>query len=818
MRLRGWLACALLCACSSKSAELTQVMVVVDAQEQVRAQAEDVDIEVRSGEGDLDKWQVRLRQSITPGSGVDWPLEIALVPRSGDADRVYLVIATARNADGEAIAEVRAISGYRKGRTLTLLLLFEDSCLGKVDLCSEAQTCRSGDCVDAQVDVARLPKYERDGKGNPVVRPFWDAGSDSGSADSGPMTVSDSGQDAAADGGDAGQDSGPPPAGCSDDDDCDDGDPCNGAESCEDGMCAAGSPVECEQPDDPCQASECVNDDGEPRCELRARAEDETCAPGDESDEPSESCARDYVCKSGACEPQTVEECTAPSQCEELGGCDPEHGCIYVPKGADERCDDGDPCTENDVCSGSDGTCAGTRKDCDDGVGCTADRCSNGECSHTPDNGACSKPCQTGTCDVEMDCQYTAHVNFTSCDDGRGATTPDFCYQGACVGAARGKPTASCAVGGCGCSGFSGARDLAYVGGGYVGLIMANQVAAGFMCTGGEVGIVYDVKPEALTAYTIDSFGGGIWQGVWDIEGNYVVADSEVGILDTNARSVDWFNNYIGTAIDNTAPLNSMRGSTFHREGNLIGGSNHLWFWGDDPTTATTGRLVRCSWSNCLIDPCGDPTPSCVVEGSLGATTYAGVVAYSQFSVVSSSYGGVMAAVNFDSGTPIRRIYSDGTGKDYTPTSVERDDNSGSWAGMQRIGAGVTLAYGSGTTNLVVCDDSDMNGDPVCSAVTGLPNQSARAYFDAEQAPDGSVLMLATNCLSICTGSTAYLVVLPPNADPKVGANWKEFVLGSWSGLGGGTGQFASEVAAGGNTIMVLGSEDNVPYLWSFQP
>jgi hypothetical protein len=52
------------------------------------------------------------------------------------------------------------------------------------------------------------------------------------------------------------------------------------------------------------------------------------------------------------------------------------------------RCDDGDPCTEDDMC---DGGCRGTPKDCDDGDPCTHDRCFGGACVNEP-------WCADGTC------------------------------------------------------------------------------------------------------------------------------------------------------------------------------------------------------------------------------------------------------------------------------------------------------------------------------------------------------------------------------------------------------------------------------------
>ena len=304
---------------------------------------------------------MRLRQSITSGGdAIEWPLEVALAPRGGDADRVYLAVATARDEGGEALAEVRAISGYQKGKTVSLLLLFEDSCLRTVGLCSPEQTCRSGGCVDAHVDVARLPVYERDPNGEPILTPHWstDAGARPDAA------TDDAGADAG-DGGPGTPDAAPPPQ-CTRAPDCDDGDPCNGAESCTAGRCGGAEPFACPQLEEACRVNVCVNDDGEARCEAQSAHEGESCRDADDTSEPSASCARDYACREGECVAVAVDDCEADGPCEQLGGCDPDDGCVIAPKAAGDECDDGDACTVDDQCNGDDFTCAGAALDCTD--------------------------------------------------------------------------------------------------------------------------------------------------------------------------------------------------------------------------------------------------------------------------------------------------------------------------------------------------------------------------------------------------------------------------------------------------------------------
>jgi hypothetical protein len=77
-----------------------------------------------------------------------------------------------------------------------------------------------------------------------------------------------------------------------------------------------------------------------------------------------------------------------------------------------EPCDDGDDCTENDICAG--GLCtAGAPIDCDDNITCTVDDCTDGVCSNTPDDGACddSNPNTTDTCDPENGHPVTGCLN-----------------------------------------------------------------------------------------------------------------------------------------------------------------------------------------------------------------------------------------------------------------------------------------------------------------------------------------------------------------------------------------------------------------------
>eukprot|EP01084_Bolivina_argentea_P059207 108079_1 len=91
-------------------------------------------------------------------------------------------------------------------------------------------------------------------------------------------------------------------------------------------------------------------------------------------------------------------DCSNANPCID-GSCDPANGkCIN--KNNNNDCDDGNPCTENDICSN--GLCGGIDVDCNDNNPCTDD-----ECDPT-----------TGNC-------ITANNDNNACDDGDACTTDD---------------------------------------------------------------------------------------------------------------------------------------------------------------------------------------------------------------------------------------------------------------------------------------------------------------------------------------------------------------------------------------------------------
>ena len=179
---------------------------------------------------------------------------------------------------------------------------------------------------------------------------------------------------------------------------CDDGAFCNGVEQCSSGKCVAGTPVDCSD------GVACTQDScDEPSRACMHRVSDAACDDG-QACNGNETCNATLGCQSGA--PLLCDDgnaCTADS-------CDPTLGCQHSDVSCDDSnacttdscsgalgcqhtavtCDDANACTI-DSCSPEMGCQHSNGSDAcaDDGNSCTADVCNAGACTH-PDNGSCS--------------------------------------------------------------------------------------------------------------------------------------------------------------------------------------------------------------------------------------------------------------------------------------------------------------------------------------------------------------------------------------------------------------------------------------------
>jgi hypothetical protein len=179
---------------------------------------------------------------------------------------------------------------------------------------------------------------------------------------------------------------------------CDDGQFCNGSETC--------------------NAQTGCQDGADPDCSDGVSCTVDTCnETTDDCDHtPDDSfCDDAQFCTTGeSCDP--VNDCQpgSPTNCSDGVDCTIDT-CSETTDACDHEavnaaCDDSLFCNGSETCDLVEGCQAGTAPDCDDGVGCTVDACNEefDQCDNTPDNDACTDGlfC-TGVeiCDPEDDCQ-----------------------------------------------------------------------------------------------------------------------------------------------------------------------------------------------------------------------------------------------------------------------------------------------------------------------------------------------------------------------------------------------------------------------------
>ena len=229
-----------------------------------------------------------------------------------------------------------------------------------------------------------------------------------------------------------------------DEDPCEDGNLCTLGDHCQGGACAPGAPISTCNDGNPCTSDSCDSVDG---C-VFAADDDATCDDGN-------PCTIGDHCAAGACVFDGGLDCADGDVCtDDL--CDPFQGCVH-PFNAGP-CDDGDACTQVDLCAA--GTCVGSQpQSCNDGNPCTDDSCLPASgCAHVDNlalcddqnactqldvcaNGSClgTEPmdcdddnvCTTDSCDPVDGCVHA--LNAAPCDDGDTCTTGDHCEDGTCV-------------------------------------------------------------------------------------------------------------------------------------------------------------------------------------------------------------------------------------------------------------------------------------------------------------------------------------------------------------------------------------------------
>ena len=173
---------------------------------------------------------------------------------------------------------------------------------------------------------------------------------------------------------------------------CTDNNPCTLGDTCQSGTCRAGSPMPCYPLDQCHNAGTCVPATG--ICTNPPKSDGSSCTDGN-------PCTLADTCQSGLCQAGSPKPCTASDQCHLDGTCDPQTGICSDPKKPDGTgCDDQNMCTTADACQNG-GCIGGPPPDCNDGTACTDDSCNvSTGCVHTPIcqvgeicyNLACCKP------------------------------------------------------------------------------------------------------------------------------------------------------------------------------------------------------------------------------------------------------------------------------------------------------------------------------------------------------------------------------------------------------------------------------------------
>lgn len=151
---------------------------------------------------------------------------------------------------------------------------------------------------------------------------------------------------------------------------CSDGSMCTTGDTCSNGVCVAGSPLNCND-SNPCTSDSCNVTTGCVHSNNTAPCND------------GNACTTSDVCSSGVCTGGVTLNCSDSNPCTD-DSCNLASGCVHTNNTA--PCSDGNACTTSDTCSA--GTCAGGQPlVCNDGSSCTTDTCNvSSGCVYTPNN------------------------------------------------------------------------------------------------------------------------------------------------------------------------------------------------------------------------------------------------------------------------------------------------------------------------------------------------------------------------------------------------------------------------------------------------
>ena len=259
------------------------------------------------------------------------------------------------------------------------------------------------------------------------------------------------------------------PEDCLEDDDCDDGNVCNGTETCQlpGGVCRAGTPLVCNDSNFCNGAEWCDERQGcqlgtPPSCADNDRCTDDLCdvqagrcvfVPADDcclvdaDCEDDDICTGEEKCVSGRCQiiNGTVPSCDDGNKCTE-DGCNPTAtdvatACTHTSLPDGHTCSDGNVCNGDEVCLAG-GCMAGIALTCDDGVTCTENKCHAFlGCYNPPIENCCLS---AADCDDQTVCNGIESCVANTCQKG----TPLPCNDGnACNGVETCDPLGGCVPG-----------------------------------------------------------------------------------------------------------------------------------------------------------------------------------------------------------------------------------------------------------------------------------------------------------------------------------------------------------------------------------
>ncbi|MSQ84476.1 MAG: hypothetical protein EXR77_16615 [Myxococcales bacterium] len=204
---------------------------------------------------------------------------------------------------------------------------------------------------------------------------------------------------------------------------CNDNTACTQADVCKTGACN-GELIPCND-GNPCTVDACDNAKG-----CTATDAEIACSDGD-------ACSEADACKAGKCTSGAPKNCDDAESCT-LDTCDKASGdCKNAAVGGcggncnnDADCNDSNPCTTDSCSAGKCAVAANTAK-CDDGDVCTeADVCASSVCAGGPLSCEDKNPCTTDSCEVGTGCANVANSN--NCEDGNACTIGDSCADKGC--------------------------------------------------------------------------------------------------------------------------------------------------------------------------------------------------------------------------------------------------------------------------------------------------------------------------------------------------------------------------------------------------